>query len=49
MIWSKLFIPTMREAPADAEAMSHALLLRAGYIRRLETVAAETGAQRVTV
>jgi prolyl-tRNA synthetase len=33
--WSKLFIPTLREAPADAEAASHKLLLRAGYIRPL--------------
>src|SRR5207249_5914122 len=35
MLWSKLFIPTLREAPADAEATSHKLLLRAGYIRQL--------------
>src|SRR5712671_4233848 len=35
MLWSKLFIPTLREAPAEAEAVSHALLLRAGYIRQL--------------
>src|SRR3954470_17036689 len=35
MLWSKLFIPTLREIPADAEAMSHALLLRAGYVRQL--------------
>jgi prolyl-tRNA synthetase len=33
--WSKLFIPTLREAPADAEVASHQLLLRAGYIRQL--------------
>lgn len=33
--WSKLFIPTLREAPADAEAASHKFLLRAGYIRQL--------------
>ncbi|MDQ2833817.1 MAG: proline--tRNA ligase [Acidobacteriota bacterium] len=33
--WSKLFIPTLREAPADAEVPSHKLLLRAGYIRQL--------------
>ena len=33
--WSQLFIPTLREAPADAEAASHRLLVRAGYIRRL--------------
>src|SRR5712671_6281652 len=35
MLWSKLFIPTLREIPAEAEAMSHTLLLRAGYIRQL--------------
>ncbi|HEX2918305.1 MAG TPA: proline--tRNA ligase [Edaphobacter sp.] len=33
--WSQLFIPTLREAPADAEVASHRLLLRAGYIRQL--------------
>ncbi len=33
--WSKLFIPTLREAPTDAEVASHKLLLRAGYIRQL--------------
>jgi len=33
--WSQLFIPTLREAPADAEVASHKLLLRAGYIRQL--------------
>ena len=33
--WSQLFIPTLREAPADAEAASHRLLVRAGYIRQL--------------
>jgi prolyl-tRNA synthetase len=33
--WSKLFLPTLREAPADAEVASHKLLLRAGYIRQL--------------
>jgi prolyl-tRNA synthetase len=33
--WSKLFVPTLREAPADAEVASHRFLLRAGYIRQL--------------
>ncbi|HEX6503339.1 MAG TPA: proline--tRNA ligase [Terriglobales bacterium] len=33
--WSELFIPTLREAPADAELASHRLLLRAGYVRQL--------------
>ena len=35
MFWSQLFIPTLREVPADAEVASHRLLLRAGYIRPL--------------
>ncbi|MFB3917286.1 MAG: proline--tRNA ligase [Terriglobales bacterium] len=33
--WSELFIPTLREAPADAEVASHKYLLRAGYVRQL--------------
>ena len=39
MLWSKLFIPTLREDPADAEVASHQLLLRAGYIRQLSAPA----------
>jgi prolyl-tRNA synthetase len=35
MRWSQVFIPTLRENPADAEVVSHQLLLRAGYIRPL--------------
>lgn len=35
MQWSRLFIPTLRENPAEAEVISHQLLLRAGYIRQL--------------
>ena len=35
MRWSNLFIPTLREYPADAEVASHRLLVRAGYIRQL--------------
>jgi prolyl-tRNA synthetase len=35
MHWSSLFIPTLRENPAEAEVPSHRLLLRAGYIRQL--------------
>ncbi len=35
MRWSKAHIPTLRDAPADAEAVSHKLLVRAGYIRQL--------------
>jgi prolyl-tRNA synthetase len=32
---SELFLPTLREAPADAEAASHRLLVRGGYIRQV--------------
>ncbi len=35
MRWSQLFIPTLKEEPAQVEAASHRLLLRAGYIRQL--------------
>jgi prolyl-tRNA synthetase len=35
MKWSQTLIPTLREAPADAEIASHKLLLRAGLIRKL--------------
>ena len=35
MRWTQMFIPTLREAPAEAEVASHILLLRAGYIRQL--------------
>ena len=35
MRWSQYFIPTLREDPADAEVVSHRLLLRAGFIRQL--------------
>jgi prolyl-tRNA synthetase len=37
MLFSKMFIPTLREVPADAEAISHILMLRAGYVRQLAT------------
>jgi prolyl-tRNA synthetase len=33
--WSESFIPTLREAPADAEVASHKFLVRSGYIRQL--------------
>src|SRR5512141_2015700 len=33
--WSQLFIPTLKEAPADAQVASHKLLVRAGFIRQL--------------
>jgi prolyl-tRNA synthetase len=32
---SQLYLPTLREAPADAEALSHKLLVRGGYIRQV--------------
>ena len=35
MRWSSAFIPTLRDDPADAEAISHKLLVRAGYMRQL--------------
>ena len=35
MRWSQLHVPTLREDPADAEAASHRLLVRAGFIRQL--------------
>ena len=35
MLFSKIFIPTLREAPSEAEAVSHVLMLRAGYVRQL--------------
>ena len=34
---SQLFLPTLREAPADAEAASHKLLVRGGFIRQVGT------------
>jgi len=33
--WSEAFIPTLRDDPADAEAVSHRLLVRGGYMRQL--------------
>ncbi len=35
MRFSRLLIPTLRETPSDAEAISHQLMLRAGYVRQL--------------
>jgi prolyl-tRNA synthetase len=35
MFWSNLYVPTLRETPAEAEVVSHQLLLRAGYVRQL--------------
>ncbi len=37
MRWSKLFIPTLRENPADAETVSQQLLVRAGFLRAVKT------------
>ncbi|GAA1871771.1 proline--tRNA ligase [Actinomadura bangladeshensis] len=35
MRWSQMFVPTLREDPAEADAPSHRLLLRAGFVRQL--------------
>ena len=35
MFWSKVFIPTLKETPKEAESLSHQLLLRAGFVRML--------------
>lgn len=35
MRWTKTYIPTLREDPAEAELISHKLLVRGGYIRKL--------------
>ena len=35
MRWSQLYVPTLREDPADADAASHRLLVRGGFIRQL--------------
>lgn len=35
MRWSKILIPTLKEDPADAEVISHKLLVRAGFIRQV--------------
>jgi prolyl-tRNA synthetase len=35
MRWSQLFVPTLRDAPNDAVAPSHKLLIRGGFIRQL--------------
>jgi len=37
MRFSKMLIPTLRETPADAEALSHILMVRGGYVRQLAT------------
>jgi prolyl-tRNA synthetase len=35
MRWSQMYVPTLRQDPADADAASHRLLLRAGFVRQL--------------
>jgi len=35
MRWSQIYVPTLRQDPADADAVSHRLLLRAGFVRQL--------------
>ena len=35
MLYSRYFIPTLKETPSDAEVISHQLMLRAGMIRKL--------------
>ena len=35
IFWSRYFIPTLKESPADAEIASHKLLIRAGLVRKL--------------
>lgn len=35
MRWSRFYIPTLKEAPSDAEVVSHKLLMRAGMVRKL--------------
>ena len=37
MLWSESLIPTLKEVPQDAEAISHKLMLRAGLIRKLSS------------
>ncbi len=37
MRWTQTLIPTLREDPKDAEAVSHKLMIRAGYIRKLSS------------
>ncbi|EJE98678.1 prolyl-tRNA synthetase, partial [Liquorilactobacillus mali KCTC 3596 = DSM 20444] len=32
---SKILIPTIKEVPSDAEALSHKLMLRAGYVKQI--------------
>jgi len=35
MLWSKIFLPTLKDTPQDAEVISHQLMLRSGMIRKV--------------
>ena len=35
MFWSKVFLPTLKDTPQDAEVISHQLMLRSGMIRKV--------------
>ncbi len=35
MFWSKIFLPTLKDTPQDAEVISHQLMLRSGMIRKV--------------
>ena len=37
MRFSQLFCPTLKETPKDAEVLSHQLMLRAGFIRKVSS------------
>jgi prolyl-tRNA synthetase len=37
MLWSKAFLPTLKETPQEAESISHQLMLRAGLVRMLSS------------
>jgi prolyl-tRNA synthetase len=37
MFWSKIFIPTLKDSPQDADVISHQLMLRAGMIRKVSS------------
>ena len=41
--WSRAFIPTLKEPPVDAVAVSHQLLVRAAFVRQVVSPALERG------
>ena len=43
---SKLLIPTLKEVPSDAEAISHQLMLRGGYIKQITAGISSVGISR---